>query len=110
MGDTRHFAVVITATDEASVLEAHEMAGIAFPGQVSEVLRSRWNAYWTFFIGPLGSSIGRAPYLDYEEKRNAFIQRLSDKIEISWAELYYGCDQSMNAEVTRHEDSEIKEG
>ena len=103
MGYIKHHAIVVTSYDKGKCEAAHGYAASLFDTQVTPLLLSPVNGFYSFFIGPDGSKEGwidsdrgdgrRADFINY-----IYDQRFEDNSNaLSYAEFYYGEDNGRAA-------------
>ncbi len=97
MGYMRHHALIVTTYDEKRIDDAREQAEAIFGSKdVTPILSSRSNGYWTFFIQPDGSKEGWAESDDGDERRAKFIKWIDDQrhsdgsCPFDYSEVQYG--------------------
>ena len=121
MGYMVHHMIVVTSYDEQLIQQAWSRAREIFcvprmaagkHMQVTDILTSPVNHYYTFFVPPDGSKEGWSDSEDVDARREEFItwlnaQRFEDgSTSLKWAEVQYG-DDSRDNRMLRH-DGEIE--
>lgn len=108
MGYTRHHAIVVTTWHEKTAVAARSEAVRRFaPLEISPVLRSVSNGFFTFLVPPDGSNEGRNTSRDYAQRRADFVEWMESKQGddesggLDWALLYYGDDDD-ESEIEAH--------
>jgi hypothetical protein len=99
MGYVRHHAIAFTSYDEAKIKKLHEIAMSLAESQVTPLMKSNINSYYTFFLAPDGSKEWWPDSDHGDEVREKLIAETDDYI--SFCEFYYGDDEGMSL-VTRH--------
>ena len=120
MGYMVHHMIVVTSYDEQLIKKAWNRACDIFclakhplggADQVTDIMMSPVNHYYTFFVPPDGSKEGWSDSEDANARREEFIswlnaQRFEDgSTSLKWAEVQYG-DDSRDNRMLRH-DGEI---
>ena len=103
MGYIAHHAIVVTSWSKDCIKVAHEKATEIFNGLVSEIIQTKANSYFSFFVSPDGSKEGWETSEIGNKRREQFINFLSDayKREIwnDWVEVRYGGDEPELASI-----------
>lgn len=113
MGYMRHHAILVTSYKDERINAAREKA-LSFGLACSEIIPSRTNVYFSFFVAPDGSKEGWPDSDEGDAKRDLFINwlnsyRFSDgSSPLDWVEVQYG-DEGGEQEVLRS-DSDIETG
>jgi hypothetical protein len=116
MGYMVHHMIVVTTWDEALIQQAHDKACEIFqvPNhfgkhvQVTPIMQSPVNDYYTFFVPPDGSKEGWGDSDHGDSRRDQFVawlneQRYDDNSSpLKWAEVQYG-DEERDNRVLRHD-------
>lgn len=93
MGMMRHHMIAVTSWDKQSALEALLEARRVFGSNVSGLVQSKVNVYYTFFVGPDGSKEGWPDSVQGDEDRAKFISWLRmESGPCSYVEIAYGGD------------------
>lgn len=107
MGYVVHHAIVVTSWNYDRLRVARDKAFELLPGLVTEIIETRVNRDYSFFVGPDGSKEGWEESDEGDRQRDQFIawlntQRHEDHSTwLHWAEVAYSSDDR-NAKVTRH--------
>jgi len=99
MGYIRHHAIAFTSYDETKIKKLHAFAISLAESQVTPIMKSNINSYYTFFLSPDGSKEGWADSDNGDAVRDKIIAETGDYI--NFCEFYYGDDEGMSA-VVRH--------
>lgn len=100
MGTIHHHVIVVTCCAEEKIEIGYWKAvGIFGDGRVSTIMKSPWNGYYSFFIGPDGSKEGWPESSEGDSQREEFIEWLDGKennewcsgVEVSYGELDTTC-------------------
>lgn len=108
MGYMRHHAIVVTSFSVERIAPAHTQAKSLF-SQVSEIIQSPINGYWSFLVAPDGSKEGWQESADGDASRDTFVswleaQRYEDgSSPLDWAEVQYG-DDDRETKIVRDSD------
>ena len=95
MGVIVHNAIVVTGGLDEDVKKAHKKATKLFEGlcEVSPIMDSCINGYYSFFIPPDGSKEGWKESYDGDEAREKFIEWLNKEDRcLDYVEIQYGGD------------------
>lgn len=97
MGYIRHHAIIITGGHKKKVHNAHRQAIKIFDNQVSNVLKSKMNSYYSFFIAPDGSKEGWENSDIGDTSREKFIKYIKSNYGgwLNYCEVFYGDDRNM---------------
>lgn len=107
MGYIKHHAIAITSFHEELLKKAHNKAKQIFDDTVTEIIKSKMNRYYSFFISPDGSKEGWDDSELGNKRRKTFLnwcqkQAYEDGSNaLSYAELFYGEDNGY-AEIETH--------
>lgn len=107
MGYMMHHAIVVTSWNKPLMVSAHETARTIFQN-VSELVPSAVNVYWTFLVPPDGSKEYWDDSNRGDEARERFIewmdaQRYADgSSALHWVEVRYG-EVPSDAKLTAHD-------
>lgn len=99
MGYIKHHAIVVTSFDRAVISEVNTKAIEVFGCAVSGLVISEVNQFFSFFIGPDGSSEHWSESNDGDFKRFEFIAYLQSfcygdgSSMVKWVELTYADDK-----------------
>ena len=122
MGYMRHHAIIVTGFQEEAVTRAHAEAAERFSGaashpegaydgnlaEVSPVMQSAVNSYFTFFVAPDGSKEGWGQSDRGDEVRKAFLTWLKDQHNhrryFDYVEVSYGADDQPAKIITDSND------
>lgn len=96
MGYFKHNAIVVTGWKEEVVLDLQRYAFKQFEEQVSPVVISNTNSWYSFFISPDGSKEGWETSSNYDDKREEFFKYLKDNnIHVDAIDVRYGGDDDI---------------
>jgi len=104
MGYIRHDAIVVTGTLKAHITKARRRAeelGL----QVSKLVLSPLNGYWSFLIAPDGSKEGWSESDDGDRMRREWIGEMtipSNRHLVDWAHINFGGDDPQKASMLAH--------
>jgi hypothetical protein len=113
MGFFRHHAIVVTCDDRRRTDEVREKAYSLGFHQVSNVVISRYEQSYSFFVAPDGAKEGLDWSTEEDERRDKLIAWFVAQSNIlafpfDWVELEFGGD-TQGAKILRHQDSpEVK--
>ena len=99
MGYMRHHTIIVCSWNEQLLASVHSEAVTIFDTQVSNIVKSKMNGYYSFFIAPDGSREGWEDSDEGDKKRNEFIGYLeTQKYEdsstpVAWVEIQFGDDE-----------------
>lgn len=87
-----HHAIIVTSCNDALLHEAYLKAIEIFKFQVSGVVESLANGYYSFFIAPDGGADGWVTSEEGDENRDKYISLLSSGqyAALKWIEIKYG--------------------
>ena len=95
----RHHTIVVCSWNEQLLSSIHFEAVTIFNEQASNIVKSKMNGYYSFFVAPDGSKEGWEDSDEGNKKRDEFIKYLkTHKYEdgsssISWVEIQFGDDE-----------------
>lgn len=104
MGHIKHHAITVTTFDEKEIQIAHRFAKSLFGDQVTEVIKSPINAWFSFLIGPDGSKEGWGDSEVGDKNRDqfrTFVESQNDPDDgsnsLKYIEYFYGEDEGKAA-------------
>lgn len=109
MGYERHHGIIVSTFTEERAHKAHKTAKDIFAGDVSEILKSRVNGIYSFFIQPDGSKEGWDESDFADARRDQFLKWLEKQAfddmsnPYDYVEVQYG-DDNLETIVVRDSD------
>lgn len=107
MGYMRNHGITVSTFLKDKAELAHSKAIEIFGVQVSEILTSPVNEYYTFLVGPDGSKEGWSPSDEGDGKRQEFVEWLNKQAyedgsnPLGFVEYFYN-DEEGEAEIVSH--------
>jgi len=94
MGYHNHHAIIVTVRDDKYIKQAHEKAIDIFGDTCSEIVDSKINGYFSFFIAPDGSKECWEESTDGDNRRDDFKKWINKSDGyIDAVEIYYGGEE-----------------
>jgi hypothetical protein len=82
--------IAVTSDQKELFDAAYNKACALFPAQITPIIRSPFNSYVSFFIGPDGAKEGSDESVQRDSRREELKKWLPDSLQ--WVEVQYGDD------------------